>query len=87
MRQTFTKSELAEGKTFLIQSHGKAILRAVLHGFAGVVPRSVMPNMIEVLSTMISHCLQECRIWIPEILYAVSDSGPTRHSHQIGVAG
>lgn len=72
INRTSSKVELAEAKEALIQSHGRTILRAVLNGFAGIAPRSAMPNLIELLSSMISNCLQQCRVWIPEILFDVS---------------
>ena len=30
-------------------------MRAILFGFAGVAPRSVVPNLIEILSTLLSR--------------------------------
>jgi len=62
--------ELAEDRKRLLQTHGRSIMRAVLRGIAGVAPRSVCPNLIEILSTLLTRCSEDCRVWIPEILYA-----------------
>ncbi|TFK99936.1 ARM repeat-containing protein [Pterulicium gracile] len=65
-------SDLAElpRSTYInfIQSHGRSILRAVLAGLSGVSPRSSTQNLIELLSTLISRCPEECRMWIRDIL-------------------
>ena len=49
-------------------------MRAVLFGFAGVAPRSAMPNLIELLSTMITRFPAESKLWMTNILFAVSVS-------------
>jgi Importin 13 repeat len=69
--RTSTNGELAEAKALLIQSHGRSILRAVLCGFAGVAPRSVVPNLIDLLSTLVNHAHAECKVWMRDILFAV----------------
>jgi hypothetical protein len=73
INRTCIKGELAKAKEMLVQTHGRPILRAVLHGIAGVAPRSAVPNLIDVLSTMLTRFLQECRVWIPEVLVDVGD--------------
>ncbi|CAA7262307.1 unnamed protein product [Cyclocybe aegerita] len=47
--------ELIAHKTVLLTAHGRSIMRAVLEGFAGVAPRSVVPNLIEMLGTLLSR--------------------------------
>jgi hypothetical protein len=64
--------ELAPDKTVLIQRHGRSIMRAILCGFAGITPRSATPNLIELLSTLVTRCLEESKVWIADILFAVS---------------
>lgn len=73
VHRTAIHDELAENKQQLLQAHGRAIMKAVLWGFAGVAPRSVVPNLIEMLGTLIVRCdgLVVGR-WISEILFAVS---------------
>lgn len=48
-------AELMPHKCALVATHGRTLMRAVLQGFAGVSPRSVAPNLIEVLSTLMSR--------------------------------
>lgn len=62
----------------LLQSHGRAIMRAILEGFAGVAPRSSMPNLIEMLGTLLLNRsgdvegINSAGTWMAEILFAVS---------------
>lgn len=56
----------------LVQVHGRIILRALLSGFAGVAPRSATPNLIELLSIMVTKFPAESKAWMAEILYSVS---------------
>ncbi|KAG6844171.1 hypothetical protein H0H87_009290 [Tephrocybe sp. NHM501043] len=46
---------LAADKERLLQVQGRRIMKAVLEGFASVAPRSVMPNLIEILGTLLSR--------------------------------
>ncbi|KAG6901557.1 hypothetical protein C0995_010614 [Termitomyces sp. Mi166 len=46
---------LAVDKERLIQHYGRRIMKAVLEGFASVAPRSVVPNLIEILGTLLSR--------------------------------
>ena len=48
-------------------------MRAVLCGFAGTAPRSVTPNLIELLSILLPRCPGDNRKEISDILYAVCD--------------
>jgi hypothetical protein len=66
-----SSDQLVEAKATLIQAHGRSILRALLCGFAGVAPRSVVPNLIELLSTLMNRAPTECRAWMMETLFAV----------------
>lgn len=47
--------ELSGPKSLLMAKHGRALMRAVLQGFAGVAPRSAVPNLIEMLGTLINR--------------------------------
>ena len=43
-------------QTNLFRAHGRPLMRAILRGFAGVAPRSVVPNLFEILlSTLLSR--------------------------------
>ncbi|KAI0076848.1 ARM repeat-containing protein [Panus rudis PR-1116 ss-1] len=70
VNRTATNDELSQASTLFVQAHGRAILRAILSGFAGVAPRSAMPNLIELLSAMITRYPAESKAWMAEILYA-----------------
>jgi len=82
IHRTCIHEELTPDKTVLIQRHGRSIMRAILCGFAGVAPRSATPNLIELLSTLVTRCLGECKVWITEILFAVSCFLFKRHSER-----
>ncbi|KAH9477137.1 Importin-13 [Psilocybe cubensis] len=47
--------ELIANKTAFMAVHGRAIMQAILEGFAGVAPRSAVPNLIEMLGTLLSR--------------------------------
>jgi len=47
--------ELSTYKTCLLTRHGYSIMKAVLEGFSGVAPRSVVQNLIELLGTLLSR--------------------------------
>ncbi|KAI0369534.1 ARM repeat-containing protein [Pilatotrama ljubarskyi] len=70
INRTSTDDDLASFKVALAQTHGFLIMRAILFGFAGVAPRSAMPNLIELLSTMITRYPLESKQWMSEILFA-----------------
>jgi len=67
-------------KCALVAVHGRALMRAVLQGFAGVSPRSVAPNLIEVLSTLMSRAGTTVETndsgtaseWMKEVIFSVS---------------
>ncbi|KAG6875593.1 hypothetical protein C0992_003155, partial [Termitomyces sp. T32_za158] len=46
---------LALDKERLLQLYGRRIMKAVIEGFASVAPRSVVPNLIEILGTLLSR--------------------------------
>jgi Importin 13 repeat len=55
-----------------VGAHGRSLMHALLCGFAATAPRSVAPNLIELLSTLLLRCPMESRSWMSDILYAVS---------------
>lgn len=83
LNQLFIRKELEEARLGFVQIHAKALFRAVLGGFAGVAPRSVTPNLTELLSILLSRCTEECRVWVREILYSVSDWLPAERLHSL----
>ncbi|TFK33337.1 armadillo-type protein [Crucibulum laeve] len=69
--------ELAPHKAALLATHGPSIMRAVLQGFAAVAPRSVVPNLIEMLGTLMSRAGGSgtevgggAALWMKNILFA-----------------
>lgn len=51
-------------------------MRAVLQGFAGVAPRSAVPNLIEILGTLLSRATDagpagNATQWMKDILMSV----------------
>ncbi|KAF8147686.1 armadillo-type protein [Crassisporium funariophilum] len=76
--------ELNAQKMILLASHGRSLMHAVLAGFAGVAPRSVVPNLIDMLGTLLSRANEgEGSIgggptqWMKEILMS-DDFVPTK---------
>lgn len=55
----------------MISVHGRSMMRAVLVGIAGAVPRSVVPNLVEMLSTLLVRCAEESKVYLREILFDV----------------
>ncbi|KAF4611624.1 hypothetical protein D9613_003989 [Agrocybe pediades] len=55
IHRTSVLEELRPHKLALLNAHGPNLMRAVLQGFAGVAPRSVVPNLIEILGTLLSR--------------------------------
>lgn len=55
-----------------MQVHGRPLMRAILCGFAGTAPRSVTPNLIELLPTLLTRHPADSRSWISDIMFAVS---------------
>ena len=60
----------------LLIAHGRPLMRAVLEGFAGVAPRSVVPNLIEILGTLLTRASDVnlaggASQWMKELLLAV----------------
>ena len=54
-------------------------MRAVLQGFAGVAPRSAVPNLIEILGTLLSRATDAGPVgnatqWMKDILMSVCQS-------------
>ncbi|KAJ7153236.1 hypothetical protein C8R46DRAFT_473041, partial [Mycena filopes] len=54
---------LQQLQAHLIRTHGRAIMRAVLSGFAGAAPRSATANLLELLSALVSRLGIRHRAW------------------------
>lgn len=54
-----------------IRTHFRPVIRAVLCGIAGGAPTSTAQNLVDLLLALVSRDLDDCRVWVPEILYSV----------------
>ncbi|KAF8511488.1 ARM repeat-containing protein [Hysterangium stoloniferum] len=70
VRQTFADGNLSDQADALMNVHGKAIVHAILSGFAGVAPRSTLPNLIDLLALIALKRTDQCRIWMRETLFS-----------------
>ena len=61
---------LEEQGRALIRAHGRPILQAVLIGIAAGAPSTAM-NLVDLLVQLVTRCFDECKVWIPQILYSV----------------
>lgn len=77
INRTALAEDLGDAKEALGQAHGRAIMHAVLAGFAVVAPRSTTPNIVEVLSTLVQRYPMQSKAWMEDVLYA-SDFPPSR---------
>ncbi|RPD63454.1 ARM repeat-containing protein [Lentinus tigrinus ALCF2SS1-6] len=77
INRTASNEDLAGAKAAFAEAHGASIMRAILFGFAGVAPRSVAPNLIELLSTLTGKYPAESKRWMSGILFA-NDFYPCR---------
>ncbi|KAF8995387.1 armadillo-type protein [Cyathus striatus] len=77
INRSSVKEELAPLKRMLLSVHGKTLMRSILQGFAAVAPRSVVPNLIELLGTLMTRGASTeynggAAHWMREILFSVS---------------
>ncbi|KAF8188698.1 armadillo-type protein [Pholiota molesta] len=75
IHRTSVRDDLAPHKHALLANHGRALMRAVLQGFAAVAPRSAVPNLIEILGTLLSRATEpgpagNATQWMKDILMA-----------------
>ncbi|KAF8694667.1 hypothetical protein AX14_001961 [Amanita brunnescens Koide BX004] len=77
IHRSSSHEELVSYKLQLLQTHGRTIMRAILEGFAGVAPRSSMPNLIEMLGTLFLlnrpgdvEGINGAGTWMVEILFS-----------------
>ncbi|KJA24831.1 hypothetical protein HYPSUDRAFT_65152 [Hypholoma sublateritium FD-334 SS-4] len=85
IHRTSIADELATHKAALLATHGYSLMRAVLQGFAGVAPRSAVPNLIEILGALLSRAtgagpMGNATQWMKDILlspdFVPSKAGP-----------
>ncbi|KAM6493497.1 Armadillo-type fold [Amanita muscaria] len=75
IHRSSANEELLQHRRQLLQPHGRAVVRAILEGFAAVAPRSAMPNLIEMLAALLNRSenlggTSSPTSWMTEILFA-----------------
>jgi len=81
INRTITVETLSEQGKAVIRAHGRSILHAILCGIAGASPSSTSQNLVDLLVVLVQRCTEECRVWVPEVLFAV-DFFPTKASKE-----
>ncbi|KAJ3868242.1 armadillo-type protein [Lentinula novae-zelandiae] len=69
IHRSYVHATFASYREQFIATYGRAIMQATLSGLAGQAPRSVTQNLIEMLSTMLTRCLEESQVWLKEVLF------------------
>ncbi|KIK52851.1 hypothetical protein GYMLUDRAFT_179628 [Collybiopsis luxurians FD-317 M1] len=69
INRSYTQADLAPYREQFIATYGRSIMQAILSGLAGQAPRTVGQNLIEMLSTMLTRCVAESKIWLREVLF------------------
>ncbi|KAF8498083.1 ARM repeat-containing protein [Russula emetica] len=69
IKDTQANDDLADAKKLLLDMHGRAIMRSLLIGFAGVSPKSAVPNLVELFSALIAKAPLESKEWILDVLH------------------
>ncbi|KZT19856.1 ARM repeat-containing protein [Neolentinus lepideus HHB14362 ss-1] len=70
VNRTTRSDDLEDAKSILAQKHGRLIMQALLSGLAGIAPRSASPNLIDLLSMLLSRYPAEGRAWMSDILFS-----------------
>ncbi|KAF9037788.1 ARM repeat-containing protein, partial [Hymenopellis radicata] len=80
LQRSFISEKLEDPRRRFVNMYGRDIMRAVLSGLAGVSPRSTTPNLVDLLSTLLSRCVSEAQGWLKEAVVDVdfipSKAGP-----------
>ena len=66
----------------LIKTHFRPVLRAVLRGIAGGAPTSTAQNLVDLLLALVSRDLEDCKVWVPEILFSDAEFVNSRASRE-----
>jgi len=80
IKDTHTNDDIADAKKLLLATHGREIMRSLLVGFAGLSPKSAVPNLVELFSALVVKAPLESKEWILDVLhgndFAQSRAGP-----------
>jgi len=66
VKKSSTYETAPEAAQQLLAAHGQNIVDAIVHGIAGDAPRSAVPNLATLLSTMVSKLPTESRVWLQQ---------------------
>ncbi|KAI9508978.1 ARM repeat-containing protein [Russula earlei] len=69
IKDTQANDDLADAKKLLLDTHGRAMMRSLLVGFAGVSPKSAVPNLVELFSALVAKTPLESKEWILDVLH------------------
>jgi hypothetical protein len=71
VNRVFSVDNLVEAAKILYRQYGRTMSEVVLYGIGGLAPRSTIPNLAELLATLVTKLPDELRVWMHEILYSV----------------
>ena len=74
INRIYQNEEFSDAGRAFIVTHGLQLIRAVLCGFVGSAPASTTQNLIELLSLMVTKFSNECKQWMPEVLFSVCEN-------------
>ncbi|KAG8684324.1 hypothetical protein FRC08_013751, partial [Ceratobasidium sp. 394] len=68
LRKTRNENSLAEAGDALLRRQGAILMEALLLGIGGSAPRSTVPNLAELLASLVSRAPAEARTWMNSLL-------------------
>lgn len=74
IHRSYVHAALEPYRGQFVATYGRLIMQAILSGLAGQAPRSVTQNLIEMLSTLLTRCMEESKVWLREVLFDVGAS-------------
>jgi len=74
-RRTLSNPDYATPAKDILKQHGPAMSLAILRGIAGASPRTTIPNLVELLTLLISK-IPEHRVWMQENLFSPQLENP-----------
>ena len=74
IHRSYVHAALAPYREQFVATYGRSIMQVILSGLAGQAPRSVTQNLIEMLSTLLTRCMEESKVWLREVLFDVCSS-------------
>jgi hypothetical protein len=80
INRTYASEDLGDSRDVLIQTHGIAIMRALLIGFAGSAPKSTVANLGDLFAILVSKYPAESKVWMTQILNGVSGTSYLREN-------